>query len=372
MDGNANSRSFTVLHTEASPGWGGQEQRVFADIEGLRRHGHRGILAGPTGSLLIGRARRAGFPVIEMDFRGNFDIRAIRGICGVVRRERVDILHAHSSNDSWACVLAGILCRRPVVRTRHVDIPVTGIASRVLYGRITRRVIATSKGIARHLVDDVGLPESRIRVIPTGVDPARFHPGVPGDVFRREMGFPPGTPLVGIVSVVRRGKGHEELLEAAARLRQTHPLVRYIIAGDGNYVEQVRSAITRLGVEDIVRMIGHRDDVPDLLAALDVVTLPSHSEGTPQVILQALAMGRPVVASNVGGIPEIVEDRKNGLLVSPESSEALAAAIREILDNPTLGESLGAEAIARASDYIRERMWNRTFDLYMEILDGRA
>lgn len=294
--------------------------------------------------------------------RGALDVRAWLVLRRLMRERRVDLVHTHSSADSWLAGLAARSLRLPVVRSRHVTIPIR----RALVYRLADRVVTSGDRVAE-LVRGSGVPADRVVAIPPGVDLARFHPGVTGKRVRNELGL--AGPLVGLVANVRGSKGHRYFLEAASLVLREIPEARFLIAGEGVGFEDVGRRVRELGLERAVLMLGFRRDVPEVLAALDVLALPSiKSEATSQVILQALAVGTPVVATTVGGSPEVVRDGETGRLVPPADSPALAAAILEALGSPER-----AREMARAGQAIvRERqsmdaVMARTTALYAEL-----
>jgi glycosyltransferase involved in cell wall biosynthesis len=230
-------------------------------------------------------------------------------------------------------------------------------------------VITTSQRIADRLVAELGLSPRRVTCIATGVDLTRFDPEVEGTL-RRELGVAPDVALVGMISVLRSWKGHGTFLEAAANLlgdkgRRVH----FVIAGDGPAREEWTQFIKQEPWKGNVTLLGHRADVPNVLASLNVLVLPSYAhEGIPQIILQAQAMARPVVATTIGGIPEVVEDGATGLLVPPRDAGALAEKIRAILDDPALAKRLGQAARAQIEkSYSLDAMGGRLLGLYQSL-----
>jgi glycosyltransferase involved in cell wall biosynthesis len=336
---------LVVFHSEASMGWGGQELRILGEMEQFARRGHRlGLIAQPASQILV-RARGAGFPVHAVRMRGPADLAAACRIARLLRAEGAQLLNTHSSVDAWVGGIAARWLGLPVVRTRHLAIRIRrNPVSPMVYTWLADRIVTTGAEGREILIEQAGAAPGRVAVVPTGVDTARFAPeAADGRRIRRALGFTDETPVVGIVAVIRRRKGHQVLLEAVAsaplRGRGTH----LVIAGEGPVRGQVEARAAELGLQEWVHFLGHREDVPDLLAACDVVALPSVlGEGVPQTILQALAVQRPVVASDVAGIRQVVRHDETGLLVPPEDPRALAEAIARLLADPETGRRLGA------------------------------
>ncbi|MBI2216292.1 MAG: glycosyltransferase [Candidatus Rokubacteria bacterium] len=360
-------RSGVVLHTEASTGFGGQEIRIVAESRWLRNHGWRPLIACQPGSPLQREAQAQALDVWALPMRRAVDVRAFLSLRRLMRRHAVALVHTHSSIDSWLGGLAARTLGLPIVRSRHVTIAIR----RALVYRLADRVVASGERAA-DLVRASGIPPERVVGIPPGVDLERFHSGVSGRRVRDELGLE--APLVGLVANVRGSKGHGCFLEAAREVLGRRPDVRFLIVGAGVGFDDVRRTVHEMGLEREVLMLGFRRDIPEVLAALDVLALPSiKSEATSQVILQALAIGTPVVATTVGGSPEIVRDGVTGRLVPPADARALACAILDLLAEPD-----AARRMARAGQAIVRERWSmdavmaRTTAIYEELLASRS
>src|SRR5206468_1013838 len=189
--------------------------------------------------------------------------------------------------------------------------------------RLADRIITSAESV-RSIVIAAGIAPERVLTIAAGVEGDRFHPGVSGRSVRREFGLG-DAPVVGLVANVRGSKGHNVFLEAAGAVLASKPDARFLIVGDGVGFDEVCRRVREKGLDPSVRLTGFRRDIPEVMAALDVLVLPSiRSEAIPQVIPQALAVGTPVVASTVGGSHDLIRDGENGRLVPPGDARALA------------------------------------------------
>ena len=328
---------LAILHTEASSGWGGQEIRILTETAGLRERGHQvAILCRPQ-SPLARRAAESGLTVLTDPMPFALDPRAIGRMVQSLRRVRPQVLVTHSSIDSWCGGAAARLLRLPVVRVRHLSVPIgPNPATRFVYRALCDVVITTGESIRDHLIREVGLPRAKVRSIPTGIDVSRFDPHkADARRVREGFGLAPDVPLVGIVATLRDWKGHRFFLQAMAKVRERLPAVRGLIVGDGPQRRNITRWLDELHLNETVILAGQREDVPDILASLDVVVSASTgSEGVPQVLLQALAMERPVVASPVGGVPEVIRNGETGTVVPAGDSSRLAEAITAVLRDP--------------------------------------
>ncbi len=349
--------------------------RVFAELEWMRAHGHWVSLAADPRSAIARHAQKAGLPFYALNtHKALLPVEVIRLALWLIWN-RVEVVNTHSSNDGWLAGLASRLALRPIlIRSRHIEVDYpnrfwSGLAFRIL----PRHVLTTSQRIADRLVVELGVPRERVTCIATGIDLTRFQPGLAGTL-RQELGIDPPVALVGMISVLRSWKGHATFLDAAAiLLKDTSRRIHFIIGGDGPGREELNAKITQAPWKDRVTLLGHRADVPNVLASLDVLVLPSFAhEGIPQIILQAQAMARAVVATTVGGIPEVVEDGVTGLLIPPRNPEALAEKIAVLLDDPGLRVRLGRTARENVEkDHSLDGMGQRLLGLYDQWSGGR-
>lgn len=300
--------------------------------------------------------------------RGALDLTALLTLRRRLREWAIALVHTHSSVDAWLGGLAARSRGLPVVRSRHVSIAVP--RRRALVYRLADRIVTSGDTIAA-VLRRAGVAAERLVAIPPGVDTARFHPGVSGAGVRAELGV--AGPAVGLVANIRGSKGHAHFLEAARIVLRRFPAARFLVVGDGVGFESVRAQVRAMGLEGAVVMTGFRRDVPEVMAALDVLVLPStRSEGSPQVIPQALAVGTPVVATLAGGSGDVVRDGETARLVPPGDSAALAEAILEMLRDPERARAMARrgqqEILARHSI---DAAMTRLVDVYETLLAGR-
>ncbi len=337
-----------VLHTESSLGWGGQENRTFNEMLGMRERGHEMSLACQPGARLGTRAREAGFTVYETPMRGALDLPAILRLRRFMRQARADIVNCHSGRDTQlAGMAARSLLRRPrIVRTRHLALPIT---SRFTYSVLPDHVVTVSRYVENYLVI-AGVPNEIITTVPTGIDFSRYDRScVPGDL-RAELGLAPDTLLIGTVAILRVKKGHAQILDAVPAVLERFPEAHFVFAGDGPQTENLKRRIAAEGFEAHVHMLGLRRDVTNVLASLDVFVLPTHQEALGTAFIEAGAMGLPCVGTRVDGVPEVVVDGITGLLIPPRDSHALTKALCTLLAAPNVRRDIGN----RAANHVRE------------------
>ena len=330
-----------ILHTEASPGWGGQEIRVLDEAEGCIERGHKVWIAGQPHSQIVPASRKRGIETFELPF-GRVNFNTVRAMIGLIRQLDPDIVVTHSRNDPWIATL-GILFgrgRAKLIRMRHVSIPVKpGLRNRWLYGRRAARVVTTGEMIRSHLIEVLKLDPSHVVSIPTGTDLSRYHPGDKTQA-RAKLGLPADKKLIGMVATLRSWKGHRFMVDALLERKLDGAIL--VLVGDGPQEPMLRKQVEERGLKDRVIFAGRREDVQDWLRAFDVFVLPSTgNEGIPQALMQAMATGLPVVTTPVGAIPELVVHNESGFIVQPENPASLAEGIAAVLSDPALAKRLG-------------------------------
>lgn len=306
----------------------------MAELAGFQSRGHSVWLAAHPQSQILKRARHAGMGTRECAFdRRLLPIDAVR-LALWLRRERIEIVNTHSSRDGWLFGIAARLARTPLlIRSRHIDVTYpNAFVSRHAFTTFADHVLTTSQKITDHFQRIFHLPDDRITTLPTGIDVSRFHPdGEKAELpVRREPGAP---PVIGMVSVLRSWKGHHIFFEAIRRLRESGRDFQFVVVGGGASVEVFEGIAKTHGAAGQVTFVGHREDVPEVLRALDVLCIPSvKHEGIPQIGLQALACGTAVVGSDCGGIPEIIQHGVTGRICPAGDAAGLAERIAETID----------------------------------------
>ena len=359
---------WSIVHTEWSDGFGGQEHRIVLECREMMRRGHEAAVVCRPEALLLARARDAGIPVLPVPIRSSADVAAVAGMVRIFKGRRATVVNTHSGRDSWVASIAAKIAGVPLlIRTRHISVPVRRGPLNMVY-RWPDGYITTAGMIRDHLIGK-GIHADRVVSIPTGVDPGKFTPGIDGSRIREEFGIPPGAFLVSMIGVLRSWKRHDLFLEAVRLLAGRNVPVRALVVGEGPRRDVITAEIREKGIPDVAKLTGFREDIPDILAASDAVVLPSDRfEGVPQVVLQALAQARPVVASPVGGIPEVVLDGKTGFLCPPGDARAYADAMERLAGDPDLRERLGKDGRQLVlSGHTVASMGDRTESFYLRL-----
>jgi glycosyltransferase involved in cell wall biosynthesis len=366
--GEGTERPLFSLHVDAEMGFSGGEVQVFLLLEGLRARGQRVALAAPPGSRALAEAQRRGYECLPVRLRSDLDLPSVFVLRRALARLRPDLVHLHTGRATWLGGHAARWAGVPAVSTRRMDRPVRRNArTRWIYSRLVRRVAAIS-GPVRQLLVEGGVDPARIELVHSAVDPQALAPRRPAGELRGELGASAGEFVLLVLAALVRRKGVDVLLEALALLagRGTQPTLW--IAGEG----EQRAALESLAPQRRlarVRFLGRREDAAELLAACDVLVLPARREGLGVAALQAMAAGRAVIGSAVGGLAEALVERESGLLVPPEDPARLAAAIEELYKDPSLRERLAAGGRARIEQgYLATQMVAAYDEMYRRVL----
>jgi glycosyltransferase involved in cell wall biosynthesis len=347
--------------------------RIVQESLEFMKRGYRMMIACQPGSRIQNVAEGKGIPVIALRMRAAADPLAVANCIRAIKKNGVDLVHTHSSTDSWCCSMGAKLAGVPVIRSRHVTTPIsTNFFSYFLFMKLADRVITSGETIRRQMLEDNGYNPRKIISVPAGIDEKRFSPEISGDNVRKDLNIGKEDYLLGIVSVLRSWKGHVYLLEAFRALREKIPHLKLVIVGSGPQERNIRKYIEGNGLAGKVIMTGHREDVPQILKNLDLFILPSYSnEATSQVIPQAMSMGIPVIATSAGGIWEVVKDGETGKLVPPRDAPALSEAIFWAYQNREETRKMARKARELVlKDFTLARMIEKTGNVYRELLDG--
>jgi glycosyltransferase involved in cell wall biosynthesis len=359
---------LSILHVDPERGIGGGEEQVLGLLRHLAGAGQRQTVAAHPDGQLAGRAAALGVAVEPLAIRNHADVLAGRRLAAMIARGRFDVVHFHTAR---AHAMSAFLGRsRAAVRivTRRMDYPLAGgWYARRLYNAAVDAVIAISAGVEAALLAS-GVEAAKIRVIASGVDLDRFTGQDETRARERaRLGIAPAETVVAAIAALEPRKGHAVLLEALALLGDL-PL-RVLCAGGGSQAAALAARTAALGVAGRVCWLGHVPDVLPVLAAADVVVMPSLLEGLGVAALEAMAAGRPVIASRVGGLPEAVgADGAAGVLVPPGDPAELAAALRRLAGDPARAVAIGAAGRERARRlFAMSRMADATLALYRDV-----
>ncbi len=365
---------LTIIHTEASDAWGGQDIRVFTEALWLRDQGHRVHLITPAHGELFQRAQAAGLDCEAIPFAKRTQAVDFFRLARRFKAIRPDVVCTHSSVDSWVGLMAARACKVPAtIRYRHVSTPVgNNFMNRWQYRSLCDHVVTTAGAIQDKLRRALGLPPDKVSSIPTGI----AVPDLPSREQARagllkRFNLPASAHLIGQVSVLRSWKGQYVLIDAFERLAAELPETYLLLVGGGPVMGDYSKRSRESPFASRILLPGHQEDVWPFFRGLDLAVLAStKNEGIPQAGLQAMFAQCPFVGTAVGGIPEIVDHQRTGLLVPPSDPEALAVAITRLLGRPELGAAMAdnARSLVQA-EFTLSGMGRRIEALLLRLMD---
>lgn len=367
---------MNLLMVDSEATWRGGEGQLALLMRGLKAAGAQITLASPPGSAIERVAKEFGVTCLPLSIAGGFDLGAAWKLRGYLREGRYDIVHTHSSHAHSAAFLAdrmsrprGRSDRARLVVSRRVDFKVAANGfSALKYRRGADVYVAISEGVRKVLLGGNIEPE-RIALVRSGIDLEKFNDVANPEYLRREFAIADGAPVVGNVAALAPHKSQVDFIDAAARVLERVPGARFFIVGEGELRGQLEKRIAELGLDGRVTLTGFRKDVLEFIALFDCFVLSSYLEGLCTSIMDAQALGTPVVATDTGGVPDLVDNGKTGLLVTPRDPGGLADAIVKMLEERELAVSLADNARRRASEsYDCRHMVEGTIAVYRTVL----
>jgi glycosyltransferase involved in cell wall biosynthesis len=379
---------LAILHVITRLDRGGSSDCTMLQAMGAARHGHRVTLAcGPSHTpspLLAEAGRQPGLdivciPWLRRELSPVDDARAFLALVRLLRARRFDIIHTHTSKAGALGRLAAALASpSPVVHQPHghlfygyygrIASSLVVLAERLLAPLAARQVVLSWRGAEEHLARGVGRP-GQFTVVRSGIDLRPFRRSRDHrEACRARLGLRPDDIAIGTLCRLEPIKGVEDLLNGFVMAASRRPRLRLFLGGEGPLAERLLSVARAAGVEERVSVTGSWWAAPDFLPALDLFALVSRNEGMGRALVEAMAAGLPIVATNVGGMPEVLQEGRAGLLVPPSDPHAIASAIARLVDQPRLARDLARRARARAIVFGAGRMGHGLLRVYREVL----
>jgi len=362
-------RPVTVLHIIGGGEFGGAERHILNLAASLGSTEINLKLCCLYDEPFYQIARQAGVQAWRLPMQGKFDVGIIKRLAALMVEQQVDIVHTHGVRANLLGRLAARMTHRPVMTTVHslmrMDYP--RVLTRLVYtfierstAPLTHRFLTVSESLKTALAQQ-GVPPKKISVVYNGIDFTRYDmlKGVRDEA---------AVPTVGVIGRLHPVKGQQYFLEAAAKVLEDRPDATFMLAGTGADQERLKNLAERLGISDQVKFLGFVEDVPTLLTGLDLVVIPSLAEGFGLIAAEALALEVPVVATQVGGLPEVVQDHVTGLLVNPADDTSLAKGILWMLNHPHEAKDMAKKGRKFVRQHFSSQaMAERTKQLYLEV-----
>lgn len=394
-------RSVRVMHVILNLDIGGAQEVVRTLVRQMAIQGHHPVVCTFKDGPIRKEIEEAGIPVeILPDRRYSFLalpqfimewIRIRNALLELIEKHHIEIVQTHllQSLDFLVATISMSSPRPSIFWTIHNerfilkpgDLPrypwLLGIKRyfyRLLFSRTIRLisgVIVVSEEVKNALVKNFDKSERKITVINNCVEVEKYQKENGKSSFRKSLGFDDGSSLVLTVATLKQQKGHRYLIEAAAEIISEFPKTHFLFVGDGQLRDELTAQVMTLGIEKHIEFLGNREDVPSLLACGDFFVLPSLWEGLPMALIEAMASGLPIVATDVSGSRQVMVDGETGLLVPPGNSRELASALRTLICNPEISKEMGISAQKRVKvSFSAEKQSDEHIDLYLESLES--
>ena len=315
---------------------------------------------------------------LALPCQGRWDKNALNILCEFIQDNAIELLHCHEEKSRFYGLLAARRCKIPVVATHHNWIRGNWISNTFQYldaFLLTRckHIAAVSNDVSQ-MMGTFKIPKKKISIVPNGIDLTPFHNAQSkqhdSTALKKQLNLPVGVPIVGIFGRLTAAKGHHYLLRAAKQLRTQWPQVHYLIVGDGELRAELQQLTFDLGLAEQVTFTGFRDNVIDFYPLLDILVLASITEGTPMVLLEAMAMNIPIISTKVGGIKDILTDSHDSILLEAKDVTNLTQALYTLLDNPNEAARLAANAAQTIEHYSSKHMAAKYEKIYYAIINN--
>ena len=363
-----------ILHLSETSEPGGSETVLAYIAKSLDPHKYSSLACLLREGWLTEHLRDLGVRYRIIENNRPYDPAFLARMVRLIRSEKIDLVHAHEFTMNVYGSVAARLAGVPMIGTIHGKVYFTEKKSRIAAYRLAvamcSRIIAVSEDLRNYFIENIGLKKTKkVLTLYNGIDSDKYAPRGKMDDLRCRLNIPSGAVVIGSVGSLFKVKAFDHLIQAAAILRESSSDFRLLIAGEGSEEEYLRRLISEAGLQDKVMLLGFKNDIPDLLNLLDIYVCSSLSEGLSLSILEAMASARPVVATRVGGNPELIADGTSGFMVPPSDPPQLAEKINLLMKSPELGTTMGREGrkIVEAK-FSLPRMVESYQDLYEELL----
>ncbi len=370
----------TLLHVTSDTGrYGGKDAVVFTLLTRLKEAGEYDVeVVCFRREIVYEEFLGEGIPAHVLTMYWTFDLSALGRLAAVAKERKVDLIHTHDNKSHFLGRIIGRRLGVPVISTFHGQTKF-GLELNVLKRTLYHWLVRKTDGLVTHFIavsselrDELlrrGIDPHRISLIPNGIDADRFVASASCGTTREREGIASDACVIGVVGRLSGEKGHRHFLDAVAPLCRRRPRLTCLVVGDGPLRAALESDTARLGIREQVVFAGFRRDIAGMYSLMDVVVLPSLGEGLPVTLLEAMAMGKPMVATRVGGVPEVIDDGRDGLIVPPADPDCLRAALDRILQDATFAADLGRAAAAKVrSRFGADLLAHRTAEVYRSVL----
>ncbi len=361
-----------IIHVSTPLSWRGGEQQIAYLCLELRKVGIEQMVVCRQGSKMEDFCKRENLAFTGLKKRTSLDPGFARKLSRLVKDQKADIVHPHDSHAHTFCIVAARLfgMKTPIVLHRRVDYPVKN--TRASYYKYNHpqieKIICVSRKVKR-ILDQSLKDTTKSLVIYSGIDLEKFDRN--SRILRQEYGIPPSKTIIGNVAAITQQKDYFTFVATAQKILEKNQEVHFFIVGDGDQRTEITRLVTQKGLDSYFTYTGFRSDIHRVLPSLDILLFPSEKEGLGTTILDAFAAGVPVVASNAGGIPELIKQAQNGFIAPVKNPDELARYCLLLLERPDLRQKISFEAFKTAQTFSKENMAQQVLKVYEKVLQGR-
>ncbi len=358
-----------IAHVVLTLNYGGLE-RLVVDLAGQLNQGdwESSIICLSQPGPMAETAQKMGVEVVSFYKSNGFDIGLILRLANLIRKKMIDVVHTHNLAPLVYGTLAAKLAGAGAINTRHGRAPLK--ANRGLWA-LNDFIVAVSEDAREELLTANKIDSEKVTVIYNGIDFTRYEPGAAVQLkgqYREGLGIPKDDFVIGSIARLAEEKDHPTLLKAVKILLEERLPVTCVLVGDGDQRKKLEALAEQFKIRDHVTFLGFREDIPQLLNLFDVFVLATHMEGVSMTLLEAMAASKPIVASKVGGNPEVVKDDVTGFLVAPQEEQHLAKAIKYLLKDPILRQKMGQAGRRRVEEKFNIKRMIREYQKIYESL----
>ena len=366
-------RTRKLLHLIETSEPGGAETIVSILAEAFNSGPYRSLVVLLEKGWLSEKLAKSGIPFLIIQNKYSFDPFFLLKLVLLVRKEKIDIMHSHEFTMNVYGSLVSFITRVPIIATVHGKVYYPEKNRRILFYRMAAKLcsgmIAVSNELKRYLLKELKLNSKDIMVVYNGIDLDKFHTNKDSAEIRKELSIPPETLIVGSVGSLFKVKGYSFLIESAKEVLKVFPNFKLLILGEGEQSSALQEKIESAGLQDAVKLLGFREDIPKILTLFDIYVCSSLSEGLSLSLLEAMAAEKPIIATEVGGNSEIVINGVSGFLVPPENPNALAEKIIYLLKDKEKRKKMGEEGRRIVKEkFSIEQMLKEYENLYEKLL----
>lgn len=346
---------INILYVFVNLHIGGAEEHLRTVVNNLDANLFRPVICCIREKGEIGdEIERSGFKVISLGrFSKSWDFRIVKDLFDIIRKEKIDLIHTHLYHANMYGRVAALMSKIPAVITEHNVYRKYKFKRRAInwiLSKKTAKIIAVSEMVRKYVISRDHLEPSKVQLVHNGIDMKQVVSGLSKSAARKRIGIPTDRFLIGSVARLTEQKGHIYLIKAANSIKDDIPGLKILIAGSGPLESQIKHMVSNEKLEKFFLFLGARRDIPEILRALDVFVMPSLWEGFPMALLEAMSCSLPVVTTPVGGIPEVITNGVNGLIITPQDDISLTNAIFELYNNDGLRRMLGEKAQETVSE----------------------